>query len=813
MRKLYTFLVAMFVCIATSAADYTFSASCSPSFMDYVVDETYFPAAEIASKLGLENTDALKALIETNTAFYLLQGDETRTNENFSDANQPWMTAEPRVNGYGAEGTCWFAGIGFAEPDGERVDPSVNAWVGVMPNFFKTVYEPTDLKATFFLVNGEKEVSFEFNLHVDAAEYVGPVLLSTLNVVDEYAGTLNFTQGGQYEGKKLEIDVIALAGAFGVDLADFEEGFANHVMTQKVFHNPESGEDEITDTLDLPENLAGGSWFGRYADVKSGNPDAMLLQNAPKAWGAGCTFYLQAPTLADGKFTLTYGQYPGTLVPNDKDFAVLYIVYGDKAAKVTVTVNVEVPDDVPFSEMQQASQVDITLSQAPTNDYATVSFSIDVAAAAELLGAEAASDVTLFPLKDEESLHTGGSTANNGGWWFNKSGFVCNWASGSDGSYFFIEPAVTGDYSAMNMGQMPNQYQVGDQAVTDLYLVYGAKYVKYHVVLNITEKPIIDDNEWTVVANRTIVVKQTPNDGYVWSEQAGFIKAQDLTNLLETTAPILFAEEMDSLGAVAKTQNYTMGEKPGFWMTSEGYATGWGNESTWGMTSQLAATGATGGDWGFKCMQFPGSGTLGSTFQGTFYLLNPENNKCIKVILINQVVENVAEQEVVGEQDVVLPVSVTGQSIEFPLDSIAEALGVDVDELYNGGNYMHGLTGPAVKASDPLQFDEQGNIAEGVDYAFLLLWDDASTIYIESNMEAEVSDEWSVMADVYFEVEAKQYILHCRFVSLNAYQEYITGINTVKAGKQSSAIFDLSGRQVQKAQKGIFIQNGKKVVK
>ena len=41
-----------------------------------------------------------------------------------------------------------------------------------------------------------------------------------------------------------------------------------------------------------------------------------------------------------------------------------------------------------------------------------------------------------------------------------------------------------------------------------------------------------------------------------------------------------------------------------------------------------------------------------------------------------------------------------------------------------------------------------------------------------------------------------------------------TGIDEMKGenGKVKTEIYDLSGRRVQKAQKGIFIQNGKKVI-
>ena len=53
------------------------------------------------------------------------------------------------------------------------------------------------------------------------------------------------------------------------------------------------------------------------------------------------------------------------------------------------------------------------------------------------------------------------------------------------------------------------------------------------------------------------------------------------------------------------------------------------------------------------------------------------------------------------------------------------------------------------------------------------------------------------------------------FGKIVAFTEYETGIDELKGenGKRNSAVYDLSGRRVQKAQKGIFIQNGKVMVK
>jgi hypothetical protein len=39
-----------------------------------------------------------------------------------------------------------------------------------------------------------------------------------------------------------------------------------------------------------------------------------------------------------------------------------------------------------------------------------------------------------------------------------------------------------------------------------------------------------------------------------------------------------------------------------------------------------------------------------------------------------------------------------------------------------------------------------------------------------------------------------------------------TGISSIEADEKANTIFDLSGRRVQKAQKGVYIVNGKKVI-
>ena len=50
-------------------------------------------------------------------------------------------------------------------------------------------------------------------------------------------------------------------------------------------------------------------------------------------------------------------------------------------------------------------------------------------------------------------------------------------------------------------------------------------------------------------------------------------------------------------------------------------------------------------------------------------------------------------------------------------------------------------------------------------------------------------------------------------VEIDFIYDDVTGIKAIKQQSTDSRVFDLQGRQIQNGKKGIFIQNGHKVVK
>lgn len=720
--------------------------------------------------------------------------------------NDGWCSADGMVDGCG-----WGTALGICvkawnfDASGEVVIDGIASYFGCYDEEHSVGDEA---HAYFAVVKGTDAVVIDF--HITFSEKVRHYL-STLNVVGEQSVVIERTTIQGYEPSRAVFKPALVAEALGIETGKLASNLQKMLFMQKC-------DQDLFLTDELSQDFTAGApgwWMARtiypIGHEKVGEDSPYL---GACGYGNNALLFAEAFHFNEALDTLmaNVGQFPGNLQEGDDLFANIYVISDDKAYKLQIEVKVSAAATTGLNGMTEVGSKMVTIQQYPTTDFSTTSYSVNLPSIASALGC-ATNDVAYKALSNEDTFYPGATTTNAiGGYWFTKDGYVCNYATGEDGAYFFIDPVSAGDYDSFIIGQMPGNFAVGDSAVVDQFFIHGDQYYRVHLHMDIIEKPAIEDDQWTIVANRSVVVKQTPNGGYEWSAQTGIIKAQDLTNLLGTTSPVLYGEVVDENGAVSKTDEYNINERPGFWLTADGYASPWGNNTTWAITCLPSVTGAANGDWGFKCMQFAGFGELGNSYTGTFYLLNPENYKCIKVTLTNTVVDVVTESEIIGEQDVVLPVTLNGESIDFDLAPLAEKFGITTDELYSG-NFLHGLTGGAVTVTTGLQFDQKGNIDESGNGAFGLMWESEESLFVYSNMDEEVADDWTTSADVYFDVEGKQYILHIRFVSKVAYDEYITAVSTVKADKQNAIIFDLSGRQVQKAQKGIFIQNGKKVVK
>ena len=147
--------------------------------------------------------------------------------------------------------------------------------------------------------------------------------------------------------------------------------------------------------------------------------------------------------------------------------------------------------------------------------------------------------------------------------------------------------------------------------------------------------------------------------------------------------------------------------------------------------------------------------------------------------------------------------------------------------LANEGTYTF-----AESEATPATIDD--NLLEGTVVTTQISADPSYSYYVLSNVEGVVAMYLAKLTDGKFQNNANKAYMKVNKGDLGVFDEEVdssveqlsrkfvfdfddtTGITETEIGNvksENSAIFDLSGRRVQKAQKGIFIQNGKVVVK
>ena len=527
MRKIYSFLLMLaLTCISSVAWGQTYNAQItSDPENNYFSGSQSFPVADIVSGLGLADEAALEALLngEGNNNVYLKTAD-SETNTYTGNHNEFWMNTEGVAQGYGDEGTCWYAGLYYdpagTDPEtGEEYESEFYVKVGQMPNFFKKVYTDSDLSCTLYLYNGNGRLQFDVKLHVNAAPQATEVYLSKLTIVKDYTLPLNFVLGKSYEGKKYSATLEGVYDALGTTAEEFDANASaqTYVQTVKTIVDAQTEETsyELIDSLSHPEDAAGGAWFGRYAnyDEQSGS-EIPLAINAPKEWAAGCTFYTQEIALAEGEYSITSGQYPGTFTSTeDNDYTYLYLVNGDKAARIKVQVAMEEAPVIDPTQMVEIGSTNVAVKADVDNNYASKSFTVDMTTICEALGC------TIDDIDDVYTMSNGGISndhnEDSGGYYYNEEGVITAW--GSNAAFFIgLSSLAEGKYT---IGQMSGHFTEITEPVTcnaQIVFQYLQNYYSVYVAYTVSQpqKPDIDPSDWTKEYEDDFTVQLIKAEGY-----------------------------------------------------------------------------------------------------------------------------------------------------------------------------------------------------------------------------------------------------------------------------------------------------------
>ncbi len=810
MKKNSTFRTLMLaaICLLTSVqvkAQYSGEVSQYPT-TDYSAKAAEFNLSEVATTLG---TDAATLFTAIDTyikaegtpdpilLYAVVDGaDVPYTDATQADAHGFWMTQNGTPQAYG-DG-CYF----YISPSVEENALAFN--MGQMPGVCKVDDKCT---ATLKLKFNGKEATFALTLNVIAKpdfDIPEPMLLSSqLTIVGEQEKVVEQFPRGDYSSDPVRVSVAEALQLLGItNKAGMAENIGKVVYT--TWYNTadvEQGGGMKKDSLtNAPTGEGHGFWF-RPVQNANGEEDGEV---AATGWGDVDRFYLNNFTYNAETDSLTaqFGQYPGVCKENETYFAYVYIIYGEKAYRIKYTLKLgEQEAGSGMSAYTKLGEEDAIVKQEPLTDWAAVQLNVDLEKIAGVLGCEV-SALGLVALDDKDNF--GGSTANNGGWWLTETGTVVAYANGD----FYIEPATANDYSVLNVGHKPNTRQVGDELKTSLYFTNGTNYYQLNVTLQIVE-PEKQEFAFESVATRTFAVQQQLDNDYTMFD-LGTVKVEDIESLIGTANPVLYGLNIDSVAVVKGdySKAWSCDPKPGFWLNKEG------SVSTWSDGNSIM--GIVYADGLFRGCQKPNLPAVGDAFTTQLFLVNEETNKMITVNISISFVEVLEQKEVAGQENISLPVTTVGKDIEIDLSKAAEALGVTVDDLLSSSNYYlrgmkNGVYGEAANAENGLAFTADGQFdAYGSIYFSIAKDGDKAMLNIGGN--DDVAADYSADAQFCFEVNNKQYVYYVKFLSEALYQDLVQGISSVKAAINDGNIYDLQGRQVKAAKKGLYIQNGHKVV-
>ncbi|MBQ3238702.1 MAG: DUF4859 domain-containing protein [Bacteroidaceae bacterium] len=791
----------LFACIPASAQ---FKATVEQyANTDYSQVAAEFKLTEIATALETDtatlaaalnawyNYDEESGAEKPADMFFLKSGEELVADYSTNAPGGFWMSSDYRNVGHGDE-AAFYEDIWF-----DSAEDLFGIYLGQYPNALK---DGATLTPTFVLKHGDKQVTFDITYIVNPLPTMpeAELEIAKLEIVGETEVTVTQYPRTGYDADVVKVSIAGVAESFGLD----KEVFATMIPNQMYQAYTDDTYGMKVDSL-----LAIGYYDGWVGLAFAENGDTLTEACAKSYSSADARFYTNAWSYNGENDTLTcnLGQSPEKLVAGDNFYSYVYIVYGNKAFRIKYNLVIEAAPYVDPNDFVSIGTSTYVVEQVNLTDYSYSEIYIPIDSIAELLGTTATA--LSFQATGPEGGFTSSSTANAGGYWMTQNGIVCSWNSG----VFFVEPQTSGDYSVLHVGQhAENQLSVGDEAHTLMYLVNGTQYYTLDITLKIVQREAVAQ-DFESVATRNYTV-QALDANYTWSEIANSasIPFADIYNLIGTTDPVLYALNVDSVAAQKGekyTKDYTMGEKPGFWLNEEGRQAPWGS-APWGITG----LNSTADNFIIQCIQMQDMGVVGDVYTGQFFLVNEENNKMLTINLTYQIVETIIQAEIVGEEWINLPVSTDDASVDYDLTKVATAFGLEsVDALFEG-YYVKGLKadGTYTEGLDAIDSGIIFNISGGADtYGDIGVGfsEDYSQIWTYSNVDIEAP--FKAEATFCFEIDSKRYIIHATLLDPESY-EAAQGIAGINADKKDGKIYNLQGQEVVAPAKGIYIMNGKK---
>ena len=773
-----------------------------------------FKLTEVAQALQTDTTTLVAALNSwtaegsTDANMVFLSTTEG-SSDNYTQGGKGgfWVNVDGMPQAWSDDNTAlrWFNTIGW-----DSAEDLFTITIGQYPG---QCAAGDSFKPKFVLKLGDKEATIEITINIIAKPAVDipePELAwGKLTIVDEITKDVEQKPRSGYDADKVEVDLAAALVKLGVSAELVQEELRQLLFAKIAYVTEDAVMGALMSDSLTNESSAGGIGFW-LRDVNDANGDP-TFECGRFAYNGDDCFYAEAFEFnaETGILSCNIGQMPNKLKGGNTYFADLYIVFGNKAIKIRYNLILPEQQLGTLADYEKAGESTMKVEMEPQDNYDTKNFSIDIETITTALGC-AVGEIDDFYMLDSD-IDFAGKNQEGVGYWVAIDGAVINWG---DNAMFYVTPKAD-DFSKFGIGQYPGHMNVGDSVRATIYFLANSKYYQLGIDLVIVEPKQVDV-VFESVAQRSIEVQQVPGE-YVWTSGVEIPEAW-VEEQIGTADWTLYAlatlndDGSEKEGNARYSKSYTCTPYPGFWMDAEGRNVGWNQTPT-----RVGITVAS-PEGKFSLMQHPGV-ALGDVFRFPIFLVNEENGKMVTFNFTYSIVESVVEIKEVGSEDIVLPVSAEGATTTIDLAKAAEALGTTVDALVEG-KLLHGMTadgtyGGGVSIYDGLSFDVKGNsvMSETDTYMFFAIEpnDDGATGTLTTYGTEAIADDFSAVGVMCFLVEGNRYVYNVKFVSAKSYTDGIAK-NSQISNLKSQTVYDLQGRKVEKAKRGLYIQNGRKFI-